>query len=162
RAVGDLAGGIKAMSSRHAIDTLQECREACGGQGFLAENQFGRLQADVDVFSTFEGDNTILNQMVAKAALDELKREARQRRVARMALQVGMGGVAHAWEKNFVRKRRTAEEHLRGERFHRDAFCYREEVAVMEAASKLQGLMKQGIGKDEAVNRCQGELLTAG
>ena len=31
-----LAAGLKALSTWHALDTLQEAREACGGAGFLA------------------------------------------------------------------------------------------------------------------------------
>ena len=34
-----LAAALKPLSTWHALDTLQECREACGGAGFLAENR---------------------------------------------------------------------------------------------------------------------------
>ena len=63
------AAGIKAAASRHALDTLQACREACGGQGYLAENRFARLKADTDVFTTFEGSNPVLLQLAAKGLL---------------------------------------------------------------------------------------------
>ena len=45
------------------------CREACGGAGYLAENRLPMLRADTDVFTTFEGDNTVLLQLVAKGLL---------------------------------------------------------------------------------------------
>ena len=35
-----LAAALKPLSTWDALDILQECREACGGAGFLAENQF--------------------------------------------------------------------------------------------------------------------------
>lgn len=63
------AAGIKAITTRFANDALQECREACGGAGYLAENQLVGLRADIDIFATFEGDNTVLLQQVAKALL---------------------------------------------------------------------------------------------
>jgi acyl-CoA oxidase len=63
------AAGLKAITTRFANDALQECREACGGAGYLAENQLVGLRADVDIFATFEGDNTVLLQQVAKALL---------------------------------------------------------------------------------------------
>ncbi|WP_051580639.1 acyl-CoA dehydrogenase [Pseudonocardia acaciae] len=63
------AAGIKAVATWHATATIQACREACGGAGYLAENRLPQLKADTDVFTTFEGDNTVLLQLVAKGLL---------------------------------------------------------------------------------------------
>ncbi|MBN9618939.1 MAG: acyl-CoA dehydrogenase family protein, partial [Actinobacteria bacterium] len=63
------AAGIKAIGTWHATATIQACREACGGAGYLAENRLPGLKADTDVFTTFEGDNTVLLQLVAKELL---------------------------------------------------------------------------------------------
>jgi acyl-CoA oxidase len=63
------AAGIKAAATWHATATIQVCREACGGSGYLAENLLTGLKADTDVFTTFEGDNTVLLQLVAKGLL---------------------------------------------------------------------------------------------
>ncbi|GAB2693312.1 acyl-CoA dehydrogenase [Thalassiella azotivora] len=63
------AAGVKALATWHASRTIQTCREACGGAGYLSENQLDRLRADTDVYTTFEGDNTVLLQLVAKSLL---------------------------------------------------------------------------------------------
>ncbi|WBB46785.1 acyl-CoA dehydrogenase [Verrucosispora sp. WMMA2044] len=63
------AAGLKAAQTWHAARTIQLCREACGGAGYLAENRLPGLRADTDVFTTFEGDNTVLLQLVAKGLL---------------------------------------------------------------------------------------------
>jgi acyl-CoA oxidase len=63
------AAGIKALSTWNATEVVQVCREACGGQGYLSENRLGALRADTDVFTTFEGDNTVLLQLVAKGLI---------------------------------------------------------------------------------------------
>jgi acyl-CoA oxidase len=63
------AAGIKALSTWNATEVIQVCREACGGQGYLSENRLGTLRADTDVFTTFEGDNTVLLQLVAKGLI---------------------------------------------------------------------------------------------
>ena len=63
------AAGTKALTTWHATATIQACREACGGQGYLSENRLGALRADTDVFTTFEGDNTVLLQLVAKGLI---------------------------------------------------------------------------------------------
>ncbi len=63
------AAGIKATATWHATRTIQTAREACGGAGYLGENRLPGLKADTDVFTTFEGDNTVLLQLVAKELL---------------------------------------------------------------------------------------------
>lgn len=64
-----LAAALKPLSTWAALDILQEAREACGGAGFLAENRLTQLRADVDIYVTFEGDNNVLLQLVAKRLL---------------------------------------------------------------------------------------------
>ena len=63
------AAGLKVVSTWHASAAIQETREACGGAGYLAENRLVELRADTDVFTTFEGDNHVLLQLVAKQLL---------------------------------------------------------------------------------------------
>ncbi|MGD9622522.1 MAG: acyl-CoA dehydrogenase [Mycolicibacterium sp.] len=65
------AAGLKAANTWHATRAIQEAREACGGAGYLAENRLIALKADTDVFTTFEGDNHVLTQLVAKHLLTE-------------------------------------------------------------------------------------------
>ncbi|MFX4287409.1 acyl-CoA dehydrogenase [Janibacter sp. G349] len=67
------AAGLKAITTEHANDTIQACREACGGAGYMALNRFADLKADTDVFATFEGDNTVLLQLLAKGMLTDYK-----------------------------------------------------------------------------------------
>ncbi|MGP9502330.1 acyl-CoA dehydrogenase family protein [Specibacter sp. AOP5-B1-6] len=72
-----LAAALKSLTTWHALDTLQECREACGGAGFMIENRFTSLRADLDVYATFEGDNTVLLQLVAKRLLADYSKDFR-------------------------------------------------------------------------------------
>lgn len=69
------AAGLKALNTWHATATIQAAREACGGSGYLAENILPGLKADTDVFTTFEGDNTVLLQLVAKGLLTSYKQD---------------------------------------------------------------------------------------
>ena len=61
-----LAAGLKAYATNFTTATLQECREACGGKGYLSENRIDALKNDTEIYTTFEGDNTVLMQLVAK------------------------------------------------------------------------------------------------
>lgn len=66
-----LAAALKPLSTWAALDTLQEAREACGGAGFIAKNRLTSLRADLDIYATFEGDNTVLLQLVGKRLLTD-------------------------------------------------------------------------------------------
>ncbi len=65
--------GLKAMATWHATKTIQTCREACGGAGYMSDNRIPQLKADSDIFTTFEGDNTVLLQQLAKALLTDFQ-----------------------------------------------------------------------------------------
>ena len=77
RALETRAAGFKVAQTRHATRAIQECREACGGAGYLTENRLVTLKADTDVFTTFEGDNVVLTQLVAKELLTAYSDEVR-------------------------------------------------------------------------------------
>jgi acyl-CoA oxidase len=85
RNVETLAAGIKAFSTWNAIHTVQVCRESCGGEGYMFVNRFAALKADADIFTTFEGDNTVLMQLVAKNLLGELQDQLKEMNPGRIA-----------------------------------------------------------------------------
>jgi acyl-CoA oxidase len=49
RALEAQAAGTKAVGTWHATETIQMCREACGGAGYLAENRLATLKADTEL-----------------------------------------------------------------------------------------------------------------
>jgi acyl-CoA oxidase len=69
------AAALKAVATWHATDAIQACREACGGAGYMRANRLAALRADTDVFTTFEGDNTVLLQLAAKNLLTDYRDE---------------------------------------------------------------------------------------
>jgi acyl-CoA oxidase len=73
RKLETFAAALKAVATWHASETIQSCREACGGAGYLRSSRFAALKADTDVFTTFEGDNTVLLQLAAKNLLTDYK-----------------------------------------------------------------------------------------
>jgi acyl-CoA oxidase len=73
RELESFAAAMKATASWHATKTIQTCRECCGGAGYMSENRFPALKADTDIFTTFEGDNTVLMMLAAKGLLTDYK-----------------------------------------------------------------------------------------
>ncbi|MFD6179204.1 MULTISPECIES: acyl-CoA dehydrogenase family protein [unclassified Isoptericola] len=70
-----MAAALKATSTTFVLETLQEARVACGGAGFITENRITSLHHDMDVYATFEGDNTVLLQLVAKRLVGDYAKE---------------------------------------------------------------------------------------
>ncbi|KAL4857436.1 Acyl-coenzyme A oxidase 3 [Chlorella vulgaris] len=63
-----VSSGLKAAATWHRKTILNNCRECCGGMGFMAANRIGPMLNDMDVDTTFEGDNTVAKPLLDAAA----------------------------------------------------------------------------------------------
>ena len=160
REVESLAAGLKAYSSWQTVATLQACREACGGQGYLRVNRIAELMDDTDVFTTFEGDNTVLLQLVAKGLLTRYRHQFTDMRLGGLVRYLASRAAQALAEINPLFPRRTDEQHLRNPEFHLHAMRYREERLLTTAAGRLKGRIEAGLDSFQALNECQDHLLT--
>ncbi len=159
REIEALAAGLKAWSTWNTSHTIQECREACGGKGYLAENRFAALKADTDIFTTFEGDNTVLMQLVAKSRLTDFKQEFHEINFFGIVKYIASQAATTILEKNPIATRRTDDEHLLDPEFHLAAFKYRERSILSSAARRLKNHLDEGMDSFEAFNQCQYHLV---
>ena len=168
------AAGTKALGTWHATTTIQECREACGGAGYLSVNRFAALKADTDVFTTFEGDNHVLLQMVAKGLLtdyssgfSDLDQFGMVRFVAGIAVDTVLektavhkllerikdvlpGGDSDAWDQ---------EAGLLDPNYQLAMFRFREEHMLGGVARRIQGRVRAGENPGEVFSRVQDHVI---
>ncbi len=104
RELESLAAGMKATASWHATDTIQTCRECCGGAGYMAINRFAALKADTEIFTTFEGDNVVLMMLLSRGLLTGYSDQFGQLSPVAMASFVAGQAVEVVVERLFARK----------------------------------------------------------
>ena len=175
RALESRAAGTKALGTWHASRTIQECREACGGAGYLSVNRFDALRADTDVFTTFEGDNTILMQLVAKGLLTDYKDSFEDLDQIGMVRFVASTAVETVLERTNAR---SILERLRdvvpvGGRsgdddpdlldgaYQLEMLTWREEHILSSVARRLKSGMDKGLDPAEVFSRCQDHVISA-
>ena len=155
-----LAAGLKAWATDHCSDTLGACREACGGQGYLAENRFAALKADTDIFTTFEGANLVLHQLAAKGLLSRYRDEMGGLDLPGALRYLGERAETSLTELNPVVTRRTAEEHLLDPDFHLAALHYREARLLRSVATRMRARLGDGVDSFDVVNEVQDHMVT--
>jgi len=161
REVETLAAGLKAYATWANLDSLQECRECCGGQGYMAVNRFADLKADTDIFCTFEGDNTVLMQLVAKSLLADYRRQFEDIRPFTMLKYLGERAAEVVGEPNPVEARVTDSAHLRSREFLLGAMRYREERLTGSLARRLRSRIQGGMDSFHAFTECQNHSMAA-
>jgi acyl-CoA oxidase len=171
RALESLAAGTKALGTWHASHTIQACREACGRAGYLSVNRFAALRADTDVFTTFEGDNHVLLQLVAKGLLTDYRDEFSD------LDQIGMVRFVASMAVETVLERTSARvllDRLRGvvpsgdddpraglldPAYHRQLLVWREEHMLAGVARRLKRGIDRGGDPVSVFSECQDHVI---
>ena len=154
-----LAAGMKSYSTWSTRDILQECREACGGKAYLSENRIDSLKNDTEIYTTFEGDNTVLMQLVAKNRLAEFRKSFGEMGSFGIINYVYENAKVAFAEKNPIATRRTDEEHLLDSQFHLQAFQHREKTILGSAANRIKKLVDGGLEAYDAFNVVQHQMI---
>jgi acyl-CoA oxidase len=177
RALESRAAGTKAFGTWHALRTIQECREACGGAGYLSVNRFDALRADTDVFTTFEGDNTILLQLVAKGLLTDYASEfgeLDQIGMVRFVASTAMDTVLERTNVRLLLQRLrdvmpgggagdpdSPDAGLLDGEYHLEMLAWREEHVLASVARRLKRGMDSGQDAAEVFSICQDHVIAA-
>lgn len=166
------AAAIKAGHTSLASHAAIEARTACGGAGYLSENRLPLIRDDLDVFTTFEGDNLVLTQLVAKqllteyaADLDDLDTAGWVRFVAGMARDVALEKTGARQLVQTVRD--DSDETIEDSDLHH----YRTQIALLQgredhlvrtAAARLRRANDDDADAFEVFTQTQDHLIKAG
>lgn len=154
-----LIAGLKAVATAHATATIQACREACGGQGYLAVNRLAALKADTDVFTTFEGDNVVLLQLVAKHLLSGYRQQFGRLDAGALFHYFLDHARTALFELNPIATHRTDESHLLDRSFHRSALVWREKHLLQSLARRMQRRLAAKARPFDVLAECQDHAL---
>ncbi|MQL80848.1 hypothetical protein Taro_013308 [Colocasia esculenta] len=143
KAIHVYSSAFKATFTWHNMRTLQECREACGGQGIKTENRVG-MQGDYDVQSTFEGDNHVLMQQVSKSLLAEYIAALKRNKPLRAFGLEHMNNPCPSIPDNL------SSSAVRGSQFQMDVFYLRERDLLSRLAKEVSKYQGRGESKEYA------------
>jgi acyl-CoA oxidase len=171
RELESFAAATKATASWHATNTIQACRECCGGAGYMSVNRFTALKADTDIFATFEGDNTVLMMLAARGLLTNFSHEFGGMNPAEMVTFVAGQVVETLVERLFARKIAqviadaipTGEEsiNLLDREQQLELFRWREGHIVASVANRFRRGLNEGYDAFEVFRAVQNHAINA-
>ena len=171
RELESLAAGMKATTSWHSVHTIQTCRECCGGAGYMAVTRFAALRADVDIFTTFEGDNTVLMLLAAKGLLTDYGDQFDDLNPVGMVTFVASQVVEVVVERLFARKiaqvisdavpSRDEHRNLLDREYQLDLFRWREGHITASVANRFKRGLGEGYDAFEVFRAVQDHAVNA-
>jgi acyl-CoA oxidase len=162
QAVEARAAGLKAYATWHGRDTLQVCRECCGGEGYALVNRIGAFMNDFEIFTTFEGDNMVLVQLLTRGLLSGYRRQFTNMdffgilRFAKDWAQQKVEGI------NPMSGRSTDAETLRSRDHHLHVLHVREQQLLSSVAARLKKRLDAGLEGVDALNQVQDHVVSTG
>lgn len=168
-----LAAGIKAITTWNAMDVYQESREATGGAGYIAsKNRFNSLRDDLDIYTTFEGDNNVLLQLVGRRLLGDYSKEFSNPSFKVLTRYVAERAEHNLYQRSGLRRvvqqvtdvgsdRRSAAW-LKDTEVQRSLFTDRVRTQIAEVADALRPVAKKSQAEQAQVfNENQYDLIKA-
>ncbi|ORX91352.1 acyl-coenzyme A oxidase I [Basidiobolus meristosporus CBS 931.73] len=76
------SAGLKAFCTWSCVNTIEQCRQSCGGNGYSSYTGLASLYQDFVVQCTWEGDNTILTLQTGRFLISSYQDAVRGRKVS--------------------------------------------------------------------------------
>nr|XP_023014864.1 peroxisomal acyl-coenzyme A oxidase 3 [Leptinotarsa decemlineata]XP_023014871.1 peroxisomal acyl-coenzyme A oxidase 3 [Leptinotarsa decemlineata] len=148
-----LVSSAKPLITWSCRDACQECREACGGHGFLKAARLGELRSTVDPCVTYEGDNNVLVQQTSNWLLRQWQSVTTEERLS-SPLESCKFFVDH----DRIRRRRGSvrtKEDVQNRTFIEESYQWLIIYLVRETENKQNEVIGRGLDKFTARNESQ-------
>ncbi|ORX62201.1 acyl-CoA oxidase [Hesseltinella vesiculosa] len=76
------SAGLKAFCTWNCLNTIEQCRQSCGGHGYSAYTGLAGMYQDFAVQCTWEGDNTILTLQAGRYLISSYREAAKGKKLA--------------------------------------------------------------------------------
>lgn len=162
RKIETQVAGLKSIITWFSTNAIQEARESCGGKGYLTENRIGSLKNDSDIFTTFEGDNTVLLQLAAKGVLSDFRSDFNSGSFSSVLRLIGNQLSDKLTTINPLYSNKVDSGHLYNPKFHLHALDYRLRRLTYTAAMRIRSYIKKGMPSYQAFLKTQTHLLEVG
>ncbi|WWC90339.1 uncharacterized protein L201_005272 [Kwoniella dendrophila CBS 6074] len=137
------SAGLKAFSTWACLDTIDKCRQSCGGHGYSAYSNFPLMYADFAVQCTWEGDNTILSLQAGRSLVGAWGGAVKGKKLA--------PGVAYLNDSSLISAKSDSSLSLADIQRAWNCVAYN---VIKKAAEEYVALLKSGKSKDEAMETC--------
>ncbi|MEM1258232.1 MAG: acyl-CoA dehydrogenase [Bacteroidota bacterium] len=162
RKIETQVAGLKSIITWFGTAAIQESREACGGKGYLLENRIADLKNDADIFTTFEGDNTVLLLLAAKGVLSDFRSEFNADGFISVLKLLGVQLSDKLATINPAYVNKVDSDHLYSPKFHLHALDFRLRRLTYTAAMRIRSYIKKGMPSYQAFLKTQTHLLEVG
>ncbi|XP_050080289.1 peroxisomal acyl-coenzyme A oxidase 3-like [Anopheles maculipalpis] len=149
-----VAAAVKPICSWAARDGIQDCRESCGGHGYLQMAGLAELRVDNDANVTYEGENNVLLQQVSQ----QLMGIRTKGDYAAFALMSPLGSMTFLAEYEQIMQRRvecTTVEQVKDIKVILQTLNWLTAYTLEQTYRRANGLLQQGVHKFDVRNNTQ-------
>lgn len=146
--------GFKAFCTWDVQAAIEQCRQACGGNGYSSYTGLEELLANFSVIVTFEGDNTVMALQTANYLVRSVERQARGEALAGSVQYLDNCKSLKSWRVQSASDLDDPSQIL-------DALNFYVGKQVLQTAAKFHGLeSNKALPTHQARwNACQVELI---
>ncbi|XP_063378384.1 peroxisomal acyl-coenzyme A oxidase 3 [Cydia fagiglandana] len=147
-----MVSSSKPMTTWTVLRAAQQCREACGGHGFMKRANLGEIRSNHEATVTYEGDNSVLSQQAGNWLLRQYECSKTQ------SVDSPLGTVTFLNHSHEIMERRFACRHtsqLKDKEFILSTYKWLICWLLKETHEKYESLLASGLTKFQAKAKCQ-------